>query len=108
MSYYQLNTDESVLHSNPGKASAGGLIRDNSSTWIGGFTRKIGITHSMATELWGLRDGLTLAKLLNSKKLYVETDAKAMLTLIYNPTSISSHPCSSLIYDCRHLLQLFE
>ena len=31
-----------------------------------------------------------------------------MVTLIYNPASISYHPCSSLIYDCRHLLQLFE
>lgn len=62
----------------------------------------------MAAKLWGLRDGLTLAKQLNIKKLYVEIDAKAMVTLIYNPTSISSHPCSSLIYDCRHLLKLFE
>ena len=62
----------------------------------------------MVAELWGLRDGLTLAKQLNIKKLYVETDAKAMVTLICNPTSIASHPCSSLIYDCRHLLQLFE
>ena len=106
--YFKLNTDRSILHSNPTKASAGGLIRDSLGSWIGGFTRKIGITHSMVAELWGLRDGLTLAKQLNIKKLYVETDAKAMVTLICNPTSIASHPCSSLIYDCRHLLQLFE
>ena len=91
--YYKLNTDGFVLHSNLEKASAGGLNRDSSGTWIEGFT---------------LRDGLTLAKQLNIKKLYVETDTKAMVTLIYNPASISYHPCSSLIYDCRHLLQLFE
>ena len=53
----------------------------------------------MAAELWGHCDGLTLAKQLNIKKLYVETNTKAMVTLIYNSASISSHPCSSMIYD---------
>ena len=32
MGYHKLNTNGSVLHSNPEKASAGGLIRDNSGT----------------------------------------------------------------------------
>lgn len=106
--YFKLNTDGLVLHSNHGKANASGLIRDSSGSWIRGFTRKIGITHSMAAELWGLCDGLTLANQLNIKKLYIETDAKAMVTLLCTPISIASHPCSSLIYDCKHLLQLFE
>ena len=49
--YFKLNTDDSVLYSNPRKASAGGLIRDSLGSWIRGFTRKIGITHSMVAEL---------------------------------------------------------
>ena len=36
----------------------------------------------MAAELLGLRDGLILANNLNIRKLYIEIDAKAMITIL--------------------------
>ena len=54
LGFYKLNTDGSAK-SNPGMVGVGGLIRDYTGHWIGGFSRNIGITHSLAAELWGLR-----------------------------------------------------
>uniref|UniRef100_A0A2N9H7K2 RNase H type-1 domain-containing protein n=1 Tax=Fagus sylvatica TaxID=28930 RepID=A0A2N9H7K2_FAGSY len=75
--YAKLNTDGSVL-GNPEPASSGGLLRDCNGNWIGGFSHKLGITNSLAAELWGIRDGLLLARDLNIRKLIVESDAKSV------------------------------
>ena len=68
--FFKLNTDGSA-RGNPGLASAGSLIKDHNGMWIGSFCRNIGFTYSMAAELWGLRNGLSLAKNLNIKKLLI-------------------------------------
>ena len=63
-------------------ASARGLIRDHRGAWIGSFNRAISYTHSMTTELWGLRDGLTLTRNSDIKKLLIEIDASAVVDAI--------------------------
>lgn len=45
-----------------------GLIRNFRGGWIGGFSRSIGFTHSMAAELWAL--ALALAHNLIIRKLH--------------------------------------
>uniref|UniRef100_A0A2N9FQ21 Reverse transcriptase domain-containing protein n=1 Tax=Fagus sylvatica TaxID=28930 RepID=A0A2N9FQ21_FAGSY len=107
--YAKLNTDGSVL-GNPGPASSGGLLRDCNGNWIGGFSHKLGITNSLAAELWGIRDGLLLARDLNIRKLIVESDAKSVVELLKPVASdmFGSHPYSALINDCRFLIQSFE
>jgi ribonuclease HI len=107
--FFKLNTDGSVEGS-PGQAGAGGVIRDHTGSWFKGFSRKIGITNSLAAELWGLRDGLVLAHQHNIKKLIIELDAKAVLDLIQpeNLTSCSHHLYGALISDCRSLIQKLE
>ena len=107
--FFKLNTDGSV-EGNPGQAGAGGVIRDHTGCWFKGFSRSIGITNSLAAELWGLRDGLVLAHQYNIKKLIIELDAKAVLDLIQpaNLTSCSHHPYGALISDCRSLIQKLE
>ena len=67
LGFFKLNIDGSV-RGNLGRANAGGLIRNSMGSWIRGFSRSIGITHSMAVELWALRDGFVLANNLNIKK----------------------------------------
>ena len=64
----------------------------------------------MAAELWGLREGLVLAKNLNIKNLLIEIDAKAVTDIInsQNDTSFVTHPYSNLILECRSLLWCFE
>ena len=64
----------------------------------------------MAVELWGLREGLVLAKNLNIRNLLIEIDAKAVTDIInsQNDTSFVTHPYSNLILECRSLLRCFE
>lgn len=83
-----------------------GIIKDANGSWISSCSRKIRHTYSMVAELWGLRDGLTLAKNLNIEKLLVEVDALAIANISssenveFDPT----HPYSAIIIDCRSLL----
>ena len=79
--FHKLNTD-GFAKGNPGLASAGSVIRDHRGSWIGSFNRAIGHTHSLAAKLWGLRDGLSIARSLNIKKLLIKTDAQAAVNII--------------------------
>ncbi|KAK9280732.1 hypothetical protein L1049_003620 [Liquidambar formosana] len=104
--FYKLNTDGSSL-GNPGKASAGGLIRDHLGQWIKGYSRKLGTITSTAAEIWGLRDGLELVLKCNIRKLYVDMNASATISLLQGEIS-PAHPWSSVIFDCRWLMDRFE
>ena len=104
-SFYKLNTNGST-RGNLGRASAGGLLRDYNGTWIGSFSRDIGFTHSMVAELWGLRDGLILARNLNITKILIEINALNVLNVV-KPLSASTdhtHPYMNLINDCSSIL----
>ena len=104
---FKLNTN-GFVRGNPGVALAGRLIRDHKRTWVGSFNRAIGYTHSMAVELWGLRDGLTLARNLDIKKLLLEIDVQAIVDVINSQIADSTHPYNGLISDCRSFLWHFE
>lgn len=101
---------DGLVVGNPGQASVQGLLRDSNVVWIRGFYCNIGITNSLAVELWGLRDGLTLARKVNICKLIIEIDAKLVVDLINSVDYLItlSHPYSALIADCRLLIQSFE
>lgn len=107
--FFKLNSDN-LARGNPGSASSAAIIRDSNGAWITSCTRRIGQATSMAAELWGIRDGLMLAKNLNIKKLIVEVDAMAIVKFfsVTNSSFVSTHPYSAIISDCRSLLQHFE
>lgn len=90
--WYVLNTDGAVKHET-GLASAGGLIRDSNGVWISGFAMKVGITDSLSAELWGLREGLRLAKSLNLSNIVVQLDASVVVNFLTQgipPTHLNS------------------
>ncbi len=91
---------------NPGLASSGGVLRDSNENWLRGLSHKLGITNSLATELWGVRDGLLLACDLNIRKLIIESDAKSIVDLLKteNLGNNAFHSYSALINDCRYLI----
>ena len=64
----------------------------------------------MAAELWGLHDGLTLARNLNIRKLLVEVDASVIANFISTDYSMqdTTHPFSAIIIDYKFLLSLFK
>lgn len=58
--YWKLNTDGSS-QGNPGKAGAGGIIRNSDGGWVKGFQQSIGHATAIVAELWGILSGLELA-----------------------------------------------
>ena len=105
--FHKLNTDGSAK-GNPSLVSASGIIRDHRGSWIGSFNRAIGHTHSLAVELWDLRDGLSLSRSLNIKKLLIETDAQAAVNILMSHSVDSSNPYNGIIFYCRSILRHFE
>ncbi|KAK6919197.1 Ribonuclease H domain [Dillenia turbinata] len=45
-----------------GKASGGGILRDDKGNWVTSFILNIGKVDALMVEVWGLREGLWLAK----------------------------------------------
>lgn len=58
--WLKINTD-GASKGNPGLASSGGVIRDESGNWCVGFSLNIGICSAPLAELWGVYYGLYLA-----------------------------------------------
>ena len=71
--------------------------------WVKGFLRSIGFTTSIISELWALRDGLSLAIQLGFYQLEVELNAMVIVDLI-NSNKYPNRAYSPLLYDCRSLL----
>ena len=100
--WLKLNTDGSSL-GNPGLASGGGLLRDENGSWIGGFSRRIGIANSFTAELWALRDGLLLCRQLNVQAVAIELDASAIVDA-FTHQSAANTIVSSIMEDCKLLM----
>jgi ribonuclease HI len=106
LGWAKLNTDGSSL-GNPGLAGGGGVIRDSSGSWLGGFSRYLGHTTSVQAELRALKDGLILASDLVIPYLIVEMDSLVAVNLV-SSLSIVNVFLSSLVNDCRLLLEKFQ
>ncbi|KAK9273362.1 hypothetical protein L1049_018171 [Liquidambar formosana] len=65
----------------------------------------IGLSTSVAVELWALRNGLLLAHNRGINKLQVEVDAQDVISLITSQYN-DLHPYSAIIHDCRLLLRM--
>lgn len=57
-------------------------------------------------ELWALRDGLSLAKAENARKLEIEVDALGVIQLLNEQTK--NHPMGNILLDCRSLMAELE
>ena len=64
-------------------AGDGGLMRDDKGNWLKCYSRAIGHTTIIVTELlWGLRDGLILCSHLHLEAIKIELDAEAVVCLL--------------------------
>ncbi|XVF04810.1 hypothetical protein REPUB_Repub05bG0117600 [Reevesia pubescens] len=104
--YLCLNTDGAVK-TGSGIASAGGLIRDENGRWIKGFLVNIGKTDSLQAELWGMREGLRLAKDLRCRNLVTQSDAALVVNMLNTELTLN-HPLGSLVNECKLLLENFQ
>ncbi|KAH9763649.1 putative ribonuclease H protein [Citrus sinensis] len=97
--YYKLNSDGARKGS--GLAGAGGLIRDATGKWHGGFCMNIGICSVTIAELWGLYQGLILAWQMGIRLLVVEIDSLCVTQLLNRKSFNATLP---LVNDILGLL----
>ena len=81
-------------------AGGGGLIPNEKGEWVKGYARAIGITTSVAAELWALRDGIRLCIALKLPAAEIEVDAKVVIDLVRKETS-KFNSLDSLVADCK-------
>ncbi|GLT52115.1 hypothetical protein SLA2020_254740 [Shorea laevis] len=102
--WLKLNTDGSVA-GNPKNASCGGLFRDSQGHWVVGFIHNIGHTIALAAELYAIKDGLNIAVNHHFPSVIVETDCQVAYLLLTGAPNVF-HPYSTLIMDCKALLNM--
>jgi ribonuclease HI len=78
MGWYALNTDGAAKISD-NKAGCGGIIRTNTGDWVEGFTKALGDTTAYMAELWGVFEGLILAKRRGVTKLDLRIDSEVIV-----------------------------
>lgn len=96
--WVKLNTDGSS-RGNPGEATGGGLIRDETGKWLVGFGLNIGICSVTAAELWALYHGLMIAWMEGHRKVAVTVDSSAVVTLVSREPE-RTNPHAPLISAC--------
>ncbi|KAE8707058.1 hypothetical protein F3Y22_tig00110387pilonHSYRG00750 [Hibiscus syriacus] len=79
--WFKVNTDAARSEVD-GRASCGGLIRDNIGRWRAGFAKFIGICSTLEAELWGIYIGMVLAWDLGIRRVIVESDNKEAILLV--------------------------
>ena len=103
--YCKLNVDGT--RTRVGDIGAGGVIRDESGTWLGGFMANVGCGEVLQAEAWGLYYGLQLAANLHISKLVIESDSAVLVNLMHGE-NFELHPLASIIRNCKDIMMSFE
>ena len=103
-SWFKLNTDGASL-GNPGAAGGGGILCNDSGSWVRAFVRNIGTTTSVLAKLWALKDGLQMCLNMQINTLEVELDVKVISNLMNNTGSLNATNYA-IVADCRVLISL--
>ncbi|KAK8672393.1 hypothetical protein V6N13_110765 [Hibiscus sabdariffa] len=83
-----LNTNGAVSHSSK-RGSCRGLFRDHFGNFLGAYVRPLGLTTILHAELWGIYEGLQLARQKYYANLEVQTENTDVLDLL-SPSSLQS------------------
>jgi ribonuclease HI len=86
-------------------AGCGGLLRNSHGQWINGFSRNLGRCSAYIAELWGVLEGLRLARASGISKLQVHVDSQVVVHTINN-TKDGSFVGWRLIKEIRRMLEL--
>lgn len=93
--WMKINTD-GASHGNPGRATAGGVLRDETGTWRGGYALNIGICSVPLAELWEVYYGLYIAWERRVTHLELEVDSKVLVEFLKTGVN-DTHPLSFLV-----------
>jgi ribonuclease HI len=93
--WVKCNTNGDLIPQNQ-SAACGGVFRDESGAWRGGFVRNIGTCSALMSELWGILFALQVAKEKGFNRIMFESDPTIAVYLIVKGCP-SNHPCSSIV-----------
>jgi ribonuclease HI len=99
-----LNTD-ALLRVKIQVLACGGLLHGEDGHWIRGFSKSLGLTTVYVAELWGLLEGLSMARSMGFDKLEVQMDSEIIVSII-NKHGYGSVSGWSIIRKIRSLLSL--
>ncbi|KAK6942981.1 Ribonuclease H domain [Dillenia turbinata] len=85
------------------KAGSGGLFRNCVGEWMHGFWANVGATNGKIAELWGLKEGLQVARRGSIRDLSVEGDSLTVVRAV-NKGVGANHPWRNLILYCKDLM----
>ena len=89
---------------NPGLAGGGGIIRDSAGNWVKGYARAIGVTTSVAAELWALREGIRLCIALKLPAVEIEMDVQVVADPVSSNSSRLNYT-NVFVSDCKEGLK---
>ncbi|MCI20290.1 ribonuclease H protein, partial [Trifolium medium] len=93
--WIKCNTDGALVSQNQ-QADCGGVFRNESGAWLGGFARKLGSCSALMAELWGILSALQLAKEKGYRKVILESDSTVAIDLIVKDYP-DNHPCATIV-----------
>ena len=97
--WFKLNSD-GLSRDNPSLVGGGRLIQNEKGEWVKGYARAIGITTSVATELWVLWDGIRLCIALKLPAVEIVLDVEVVIDLVRKESSNFNSP-DALVDDCK-------
>lgn len=100
--WLKCNTDGSV-RGPTNSAGCGGVCRDHHGNWVFGFSRNLGSSNVLWTELWAIFTMVTLAWDRGWRRIMVESDSLVAVNLINEGCAIL-HPYASLVNQIRVFL----
>ncbi|MCH94217.1 ribonuclease H protein, partial [Trifolium medium] len=86
--YVKLNTDGACK--NQQIAGCGGIIRGSQGEWIVSFAKYIGKSSAFVAEMWGVVEGLRLAKRMGFRKVELNVDSETVVNAIRSGKLCSS------------------
>ncbi|BAT99172.1 putative ribonuclease H protein [Vigna angularis] len=106
--WVKLNVDGSQdLFKGP-SAGCGGVVRDSSGKWVGGFAKKLGSSlKAHQTELQAILTGLQFASRMKLKKVVLESDHNSAVRMVENGVK-PNHVDYDVVEQIKEKLFRFE
>jgi ribonuclease HI len=104
--WIKLNTDGACKGRTT--AGCGGVMRNSSGVWIGGFAKHVGVCSAFTAELWGVLEGLKYAWDRGFKFVELDVDSVALVQAIKSGATTSVIGISLIRSICRLVNQAWE
>jgi ribonuclease HI len=102
--YVVLNTD-GAARIGVGKAGCGGVLRNDTGVWLEGYAKGLGDTTAYMAELWGIYEGLRMARRRGVEKLELRSDSQVIVQCLQDSNNGSSIMGCAIMKRIRDLLK---